>query len=270
MSKKKTPAKTAKPAASKKPAKAESSLADLAVDTSSPLQFDKHGILTIGSMRIGMIHPSKIDNRRTNPRKMSEAEYNALRSSIDRNGMKSFVVAEELSPGKYGIVDGHHRVQALREAGAPRIPVILMDKGASKDDIDLAMLTFNVTGSPNGDVFMDFLKELSDRMGTEVVAEGVALGKDFLDNMFSTIDEVIKKTQEDAASDEPSHHSGGSFHGTSMKIEVQATAEIKAVLEAVRKHSGSDTDGEAVMAALRYYVDDNGLMKDSSVLEEFP
>src|SRR5262245_58128420 len=78
---------------------------------SPSLSADEYGIVSLGGMRVGLVEASRIKQRRDNPRAMKPKELEALRKSVERFGFKSFVVVEELAPGEYGIVDGHHRVK---------------------------------------------------------------------------------------------------------------------------------------------------------------
>jgi len=238
-----------------------SSLADLAVDISKPLEFDKHGVVRVGPMRIGFVNPASINQRRENPRKMSPEELTALRSSVDSMGFKSFILAEEIKPGKFGIVDGHHRVQVLKEKGAPRVPIILLDPGTDPGQVDLAMLSFNVTGSPNGPVFVDFVRELVAKMGVDIVASHVALDPGFLIDLGKTLDDALEAIAlTDGAGSLDSE--GGStsedsefWQGRPLRIELVNTAATRALLERARERSGADTDGQAVMEALKWYAE---------------
>lgn len=234
-------------------------LADLAVDISKPLAFDKHGIVRIGPMRIGFVKPADINPRRENPRAMSPEELTALRSSVDSMGFKSFVLAEELKPGKFGIVDGHHRVQVLKEKGAPRVPIILLDPGTGAGQVDLAMLSFNVTGSPNGPVFVDFVRELVTKMGVDIVASHVALDPAFLLDLSKTMDDALAAmalTNLDGspAGTEPGED-GEFWQGRPLRIELVNTQATRRLLDEAKRKSGADTDGQAVMAALKWYVE---------------
>lgn len=228
------------------------------MDTSKPLEFDKHGIVQIGPMRIGFVKPGAVSQRRDNPRAMSEPELNALRSSIDSLGFKSFVLVEEQKPGQYGIIDGHHRVQVLNEKKAARIPVVLVDKGTDPNHVDLAMLSFNVTGSPNGPVFVDFVRDLVERMGTETVASHVGMEAGFLDDLAKTMDEALAAATEATEAILGNADEGGEaeqfWQGRPLRIELANTPEHRQLIADVRRLSGAETDGQAVIAAMQAYV----------------
>lgn len=226
------------------------------MDTSKPLAFDKHGIVKIGPMRVGFIKPDSISPRRDNPRRMSPEEMVALRASVDSMGFKSFVLAEEIKPGRFGIVDGHHRVQVLKEKGAPSIPVILMDPGMDAKKIDLAMLSFNVTGSPNGPVFLDFVRELTASMGVDIVASHVGLDPAFLIDLGKTLDDAMEAialspSLEDV--DKPPSEGEEFWQGRPLRIELVNTQETRRLLDKAKARTNSDTDGEAVMAVLKWF-----------------
>lgn len=229
------------------------------MDISKPLAFDKHGIVRIGPMRVGFVKPGDINPRRENPRAMSPEELTALRASVDSMGFKSFVLAEELKPGKFGIVDGHHRVQVLKEKGAPRVPIILLDPGTAPDQVDLAMLSFNVTGSPNGPVFVDFVRDLVSKMGVDIVASHVALDPAFLVDLNKTMDEAMEAMAL-ADSEGPSDGAGPAegeqfWQGRPLRIELVNTPETRRLLDEAKRRAGADTDGQAVLEALRWYAE---------------
>jgi len=208
-------------------------------------------------MRVGFVNPADITPRRENPRAMSPEELTALRASVDSMGFKSFVLAEELKPGKFGIVDGHHRVQVLKEKGAPRVPVILLDPGTAANQVDLAMLSFNVTGSPNGPVFVDFVRDLVSKMGVDIVASHVALDPAFLLDLSKTMDEALEAmalVDPDAAGSSEPGEAEQFWQGRPLRIELVNTPETRRLLDAAKRKAGADTDGQAVLEALRQYA----------------
>lgn len=206
-------------------------------------------------MRIGFVDPSSISLRRENPRKMSDLEFQALRRSIDSMGFKSFILVEEIVPGRYAVVDGHHRLKALIEKKARKIPVILIDAGTEQGVIDLAMLTFNVTGSANGAVYVDFIKELVEKHGVDIVSEHIAIEAGLLEDMTSTINDLMDQINAGEESGAMGQHFGGTqFVGRPLRIDLANTPENQALLTAARKKSGEATDSGAVIAALTAYT----------------
>lgn len=225
------------------------------MDITKPLHFDEHGIVQFGPMRIGFVAPDSISLRRENPRRMSDLELQALRKSIDSMGFKSFILVEEITAGRYAVVDGHHRLKVLVEKKAAKIPVILIDEGTEQGVVDLAMLTFNVTGSANGSVYVDFIKELVDKHGVDIVSEHIAVEAGLLEDMTSTINDLMDQINAGEESGAMGQHFGGTqFVGRPLRIDLANTPENQALLAAARKKSGEATDAGAVMAALTEFV----------------
>lgn len=136
----------------------------------------------LGDMEVGLVPLSQITTRRDNYRKMSSLQMQALRKSIDRFGFKTLVAVERTKTG-FAIIDGHHRVDVLREKGAESVPVVILEPNHSKDELDLAMVTFNITGDVMPDKFYDLITELEASLGLEEVAEATAVSVDFLSEL---------------------------------------------------------------------------------------
>lgn len=208
----------------------------------------------MGPMRIGFVDPDALTTRRENPRMMSPSELNALRASVDSLGFKSFVLAEEIKPGRYGLVDGHHRVKVLREKKAPRVPIILLETD-DKGMIDLAMLSFNVTGSPNGATYVDFIQDLVAQHGASLVSEHIGIEPGLLEDMTATMDTLMEQVASGEESGAMGNHFGGTaFVGRPIRVELVNSEETRQLLAAARAKAVAVTDGQAVMAALKAYV----------------
>lgn len=224
------------------------------MDISKPLHFDEHGIVRMGPMRMGFVHPSSVSHRRENPRAMSPSEFNALRASVDSLGFKSYLLAEEIKPGRYGLVDGHHRLKVLLEKKAPRIPIILLDTD-DKGMIDLAMLSFNVTGSPNGAAYVDFIQDLVQQHGAMIVSEHIGIEQGLLEDMTATMDTLMAQVEAGEESGAMGNHFGGTaFVGRPIRIELVNSDETRQLLAAACKKAGVATDGQAVLVALKAFV----------------
>jgi hypothetical protein len=203
-------------------------------------------------MRLGLVDPKRLQRRRTNPRKMSDAEYATLQQSMAKFGFKSFILVEEIKPGTYGVVDGHHRWQAAMEMKLPHVPVVLLDESAQGTWTDLAMLTFNVTGSPVDDIYVDLLAELTSKLGADVAGAFTAVDPDFLANFAKDMDAMQDASQPPAAGPEGAEKSrGGTWHGKALVVEFARTDEIEALMARVTLLTGQPVLSSAILAALR-------------------
>lgn len=139
-------------------------------------------LVTIGGTRVGTVDIKDITFRRTNYRKMTREQWRALQASIDKYGFRGFILVEEEEDGKFGIVDGHHRYEALKNRGIKEIPIMVLDAN-DKTAADLAMLSFNVSGEIVPDVYFDFIKELQEKVEIGELAALTATREDFLSQM---------------------------------------------------------------------------------------
>ena len=69
----------------------------------------------LNDITVGTIPMSKLGTIRANYRKMNKQQRETLAASVDRFGFQSFVAVVRNEDGTYAIVDGHHRVDELRE-----------------------------------------------------------------------------------------------------------------------------------------------------------
>lgn len=226
---------------------------------------DEHGIIKFGPMRIGSVPLSSIQMRRANPRAMSEAEVLALRTSIDTHGFKSFLIVEELSPGHYGLVDGHHRIDELEKIfEAKNAPIMILD---SKDpaELDLAMLSFNITGSPNGATWVDFVRDLVTQSGADVVSQHIAIPAGQLKDMTDTTQALMDQINAGGESGAMGNHFGGTaFVQRPVRVELTNTPTTLLLLEKAREKAKVATDGQAVLVALQAYVGNDIVEEEKS------
>lgn len=139
-------------------------------------------LVTIGNTRVGTVNIDSITFRRQNYRKMTREQWKSLQSSIDKFGFKGFILVEEEADGKFGIVDGHHRYEALKSRGIKDIPIMVLDAN-DRTAADLAMLSFNVSGEIVPEAYFDFIKELQDVVDSAELAALTANREDFLAQM---------------------------------------------------------------------------------------
>lgn len=161
--------------------------------------------VTIGSTKVGTVDISDIVFRRTNYRKMTREQWKSLQSSIDKFGFKGFILVEDNGDGKFGIVDGHHRYEALKQRGIKDIPVMVLDAD-NKTDTDLAMLSFNVSGEIVPETYFDFIRELQEKVDTSELAALTATSEDFLaqmEGMLNTPDETNISPTDVKSSEKP-------------------------------------------------------------------
>lgn len=218
-------------------------------------------------MRLGMVDVRRLEQRRANPRAMSPAEYKALQESVGRFGFKSFVVTEEIAPGRYGVVDGHHRWKVALEKGMERIPIVLLDEHTEKAWADLAMLSFNVSGNPVEETYVDLLAELTRELGADVTAGMTALDPSFLENFQADLDRAFDTGQQSGNGEDGTSGSAkqeGLWQGRPIVVEIPRTEEAQQLLDSVKARTGESVLGQAVLRALREWMKSQTIAQDKS------
>jgi len=223
-------------------------------------------------MTIGMVKPDQIVRRRTNYRAMDTTEMETLKSSIGASGFKSFIlVAKGNKPGEYEILDGHHRWQAAQDMEMPQVPVVLLE--GDENEKDLAMLSFNVTASILPEVYLDFLSEMNDRVGPEVLARFTAVDQDFLSELTSagmTNDELLDSLR--AETGEAGSESTDRSRGHGIQLQFPRTEDTESLFAWVCSVYEERNPALAILAALREMratspEDFGGLPASSEVVE---
>lgn len=206
------------------------------------------GFHDFGGMKIGMVPTESLTRRRKNYRAMTEPELAALRNSVEKFGFKSFiVVAPGAEKGSYEVVDGHHRWQTAQGLNMPEVPVVLLEQ--DPNGTDLAMLSFNVQADVIPDVYVDFLKELSDKLGTEQLAAFTGIDDSFLKDLESTL-KSVSVGDIDLGTGESGDTSDRS-RGSAVNISLPSTDEVHALLDWAVGYFNAPTPADAVLAALR-------------------
>jgi len=203
-------------------------------------------------MRLGLVEIARLEQRRDNPRAMSEQEYETLKRSMDRFGFKSFIVVEEIEPGRFGVVDGHHRWRAAQEQGRGRVPVVLLDAQPEKAWMDLAMLTFNVTGEPVDAKYVDLLAELTQTLGATTTADFTALDPDFLSSFAAQLVDAPILDTPTGNNDTPTGLGG--WKGHPIAVEFPRTEATQALFDTLVQRTGESVLSQAILRAVESWL----------------
>lgn len=215
---------------------------------------------------IGSVPLEAIAERRPRFRAMNSLQKRTLSRSFGKFGIKTLPIVRALDDGKYEIVDGHHRVDEMRERGMVDAPVLLFvdndGKPFSAKDTDLAMLSLNVTADEVHDTYMDFLHELGSDLGAETVASFSAQDDTVIEDLLTAFDSDMysggdsdvdyNATPWDDAKEEDS--TKNPTRGTPLMIPLPNTDEVTTLLEKATERFRVDSYAEAVVSALRYSV----------------
>lgn len=137
---------------------------------------------------VGTVPLAKLVRRRDNFRKMTPQQKAALQASINASGMQSFIAVVKNPDGTYGIVDGHHRMEELTSRGVQNVPVVVLPEQTSKEEADLAMLSFNVSAEIVDDKFSELLIDLMNS-GVEKaqIATAAVVSQGFIDRLSEAL-----------------------------------------------------------------------------------
>lgn len=146
-------------------------------------------LVTLGDMTLGMVPLTQIKQRRENYKKMTNQQLDTLRASVDKFGFQTFLVVTEEPDGSYGIVDGHHRFDLLKERGAESVPVVVLPKHLTATDADLGMLSFNIQGEIQDEKFMALIKDLMADADSEDLRRLATLSPAFMEQLHALAEE---------------------------------------------------------------------------------
>lgn len=90
-------------------------------------------------MQITSIPLDLLDDAPINANVLPDSKFRELKASIARIGFAVPIVARDKGDGRFEIIDGHHRVRAMREMGETHIPGVLLEEGEDPRTVALAL-----------------------------------------------------------------------------------------------------------------------------------
>src|SRR5690606_31684507 len=107
--------------------------------------FNKY-LESFGLLKMAIVSPSDCVGAEINARYMPSEVMQTLISNVKADGRLSSVPLvykdDSLPDGKYRIISGHHRIEAAKAAGIPKI-LVLVDEPKSHDEIVSQQLAHN-------------------------------------------------------------------------------------------------------------------------------
>ncbi|MBU2534508.1 MAG: ParB N-terminal domain-containing protein [Alphaproteobacteria bacterium] len=225
-----------------------------------------------GGLIIGEVPIKGLRVRKARFRKMDSLQLGALRASIGKLGVKDPITLVQETDG-YAIVDGHHRLDEVREQGLKTVPAIILTdrrgKPVDTNEADLSMHRFNLSAHTDGENFLQVLHEMvGDGIPLEDIAEATAKEVSSIEEMVSAFvadlsDEEKSEGDEKAEvkgkyssatpygaaeEDEPTHESS---RGVPIIISLPGTEDVKDLLERAAKILGTETTPETCVESLR-------------------
>jgi len=122
-----------------------------------------------------------------NPNRMPDVEMGLLKDCISRYGfIFPIVVNWDRKLGKYRIIDGYHRYEALKRLGAERVSVVEMDL-PYHDAVQLTVLMNRIKGMHQVELMSDLIVKLTD-LGVE--------DSEICENLGMEVEEYIRLKQQ--------------------------------------------------------------------------
>lgn len=166
---------------------------------------------------VGVVPISMISFRRDNYRKMNARQRETLQAGIDRLGFQTLLIVIREADGTFGLVDGHHRLEELKAAGALMAPVIVLPEGTTKEDADLAMLSLNVSAELDDAQFGKFISDLmAGGTDAEEIRKHGTLSESFMDQLQEALARTDGEPQPD--DDLPTDVTPGSEKAKKSKV----------------------------------------------------
>lgn len=98
------------------------------------------------NMEVRLLDTDEIIERDVNARVMDNSKFDLLVGNIKREGMLEslpLVHKTDKADGKYELISGHHRTRASRRAGLKKIPVLVITKHLTEDEIISKQISHN-------------------------------------------------------------------------------------------------------------------------------
>lgn len=186
----------------------------------------------VNTITVGTIPMAKLGTIRANYRKMNKQQRETLSASVNKFGFQSFVAVVRNADGTYAIVDGHHRVDELRERGSLMVPVIVLPEGAETDR-KLGMLSFNVSAEVQDEELVKLLQELmSEGADTEEIRKAATISESFM----ADLEAALHRNSEEAPP--PGEELDREGTGTERKAKKGKDPQIKLLVLLAQSEEG--------------------------------
>lgn len=119
------------------------------------------GLTSSRGETLAWIAVDRLRQLKRNPQYQTEAQMEALKRSIDKDGFLAPVLVRPIDDSEYEIVSGNHRVTAAISIGLDAIPCVIVDM---EDDTAkrIAINLNTIHGEPQIEQLAPFLADMSD------------------------------------------------------------------------------------------------------------
>lgn len=137
--------------------------------------------------KIQNVKIEKIVSAKVNSNIMTEEEYLQLKQNILTNGFIYPIIVRKIEDG-FEIVDGHHRLKALKELGATEVPTVVVDMN-DKEAIVNAIKFNTERGTQNPKLLaynLNLLKQLG--LNEDMIEKELVYDKDTISDTLDILD----------------------------------------------------------------------------------
>lgn len=193
---------------------------------------------------IGEIKPSPFENAN----EFSEELYESLKKDIEEHGLvgQSLIV----NPKDNTLVDGHHRLRAMRELEYEKVPVIFYEPADETEHKILSIAWNQKRGTFNERKLHDLIKSIHDsgKYNLEELAEKLGFNNSEIKEKLEAIkidEDLIKKLENDAMEQDKNLPALLTFSVRKEDLEI-----VEEALEVERQK----TRGEALVEVCKAYI----------------
>lgn len=211
----------------------------------------------VGALTVAEVDTTALIQKRPNYQEMTAEAFAGLQASMERSGVKSFLLVREdkTRKGVFEVLDGHHRWDAAERKGIKRVPVVLWD--GNDADAGLASIAFNLRAVPKPELYLARLRELSAVLDPATVALHTATSRTFIESLrVLSVPGVstgvsVDQTEGAAQPDDAGGAGPDRSRGAAVAILLPSTDAVRALLARAQAKYNVETSADAVLAALR-------------------
>ena len=135
---------------------------------------------------IQQIYLEKLTAHPENPNQMRQPDFNKLRNHIKRTGLYEPIVVRPhpTEPDRFEIINGHHRIEVLRELGKSQADCIVWD--ADDDQTRILLATLNrLSGTADAHKKCALYRKLSEKFDSARLSKMLSDGKERIDKLLA-------------------------------------------------------------------------------------
>lgn len=175
-----------------------------------------------------------------NANKLNGAKFAELVASIHRIGFVVPIVARDLGDGDFEIVDGHHRVKAMRELGELKVPTLVVQ--GNEDPRVIALALNRLRGETDLAVASVIIDELLEMGLSHADLSITGFTEKEMTELVASLEQSDLDIDDLGAASLPDEVGDPSARPFLLELTFKSKAELTAVRKALRKAAGKGND----------------------------